>query len=245
MKNFLYKLLQVNQNEDSRIAWVSRILRDMPPGLRILDAGSGEQRYRKYCSQLNYVSQDFCQYDGIGDGKGLHSGRWDYGRTDIVSDINEIPEASESFDAILCTEVLEHVSDPLSALDEFCRLLRPGGLLILTAPFASMVHFAPYFFSTGFSRYWYEHHLGKRGFEILEISANGDWFDVLRQETMRFPSLCRRYKVYWLYALYPIAVVMLAGLLLKRVVVGQSASADVMCFGYHCFARKKQAPESI
>lgn len=82
----------------------------------------------------------------------------------LVSDITMIPAPDASFDAILCSEVLEHVPEPTHALDEFVRLLKPGGTLILTAPFASLVHMAPYHYCSGFSRYWYEHHLPLRGF---------------------------------------------------------------------------------
>jgi len=51
-----------------------------------------------------------------------------------------------------------------SALDEFTRLLKPGGVVILTAPFASNVYIVPYHYCSGFFKYWYEHHLEQRGF---------------------------------------------------------------------------------
>ena len=118
-----------------------------------------------------------------GDGKGLQTGKWNTSRMDLVCDINAIPEQDSAFDAILCSEVLEHVPDPTKkALDEFARLLKPGGKLILTAPFASLVHFAPYHYCSGFSRYWYEHHLPKRGFQIEELTSNGDRFAYWHQE---------------------------------------------------------------
>jgi ubiquinone/menaquinone biosynthesis C-methylase UbiE len=68
--------------------------------------------------------------------------------------------------------VLEHVPDPTKVLDEFARLLKSGGKLILSAPFASLVHFAPYHYCSGFSSYWYEHHLPQRGFQIEELTPN-------------------------------------------------------------------------
>ena len=64
-------------------------------------------------------------------------GSWDQTGLDIVGDITSIPEPDASFDAILCVEVLEHVPDPLAALRELGRLLKPNGQLILTAPFCS------------------------------------------------------------------------------------------------------------
>ena len=148
-----------NINEENHQNWLKKTLSALPQGVRILDAGAGELKNRKYCGHLDYVSQDFCQYDGTGDGKGLQTDLWDTSRIDIVCDINAIPEPAQSFDDILCSEVFEHLPDPTKTLDEFARLLKPGGKLILTAPFASLVHFAPYHYCTGFSRYWYEYHL--------------------------------------------------------------------------------------
>jgi SAM-dependent methyltransferase len=48
--------------------------------------------------------------------------------------------ADESFDAVLCIEVVEHVADPFAATRELRRVLRPGGRLLLTTPFLSQYH---------------------------------------------------------------------------------------------------------
>ena len=179
-------------NEINRQNWLKSTLEALRPGARILDAGAGELKNRKYCGHLSYVSQDFCQYQGAEGGgsneKGLHPERWDTSGIDLVSDITSIPAKDASFDAILCSEVLEHIPEPTHALDEFTRLLKPGGILILTAPFASNVHMPPYHYCSGFSRYWYEHHLGQRGFHIETLVANGDWYTMLRQEITRLGS---------------------------------------------------------
>jgi SAM-dependent methyltransferase len=114
-------------NDAVRTSWIEKALAAIPEGSRILDAGAGEKRHEKYCTHLAYVSQDFGRYDGTGDGRGLHHGAWDQTGLDIVSDIADIPEPDGSFDAILCTEVFEHLPDPLQAIREFRRLLRPGG----------------------------------------------------------------------------------------------------------------------
>jgi SAM-dependent methyltransferase len=44
------------------------------------------------------------------------------------------PAESESYDAVFCMEVLEHVVDPVPILGEFARLLRPGGKLVVSVP---------------------------------------------------------------------------------------------------------------
>jgi SAM-dependent methyltransferase len=156
-------------NQQNREIWLEKTLQKIPDNARILDAGAGEQKYKKYCSHLQYNSQDFAQYDGKGDGSGLQTGSWDQSQLDIISDIIHIPEPDSSFDAIMCIEVFEHLPEPIKAIQEFARLLKPGGHLIITAPFCTLTHFAPYHFYTGFNRYFYQEHLPKSGFEIREL----------------------------------------------------------------------------
>lgn len=226
----------ININEQSRNKWLAETLSSLPEGMSILDAGAGELKNKPLCKHLNYVSQDICQYEGSGDSKGLQTGAWDTSKIDIVSDISNIPAEDASFDIVLCSEVFEHLPDPLRALDEFSRLLKSGGKLITTAPFASLVHFAPYHYATGFSRYWYEYHLPTRNFEIKELTSNGDWFDFTKQEILRLPSMARRYGDWCWPLAYLAAGVCLIYFSLRR----KSKSADdVACFGWQCIAVKK------
>ena len=111
----------------------------------------------------------------------------------IISDISNIPVEGGSFDSVLCVEVIEHIPNPILAIKEFQRIIRPGGHLILTAPFNSLTHYAPYHYSTGFSKYYYEKHLPENGFEILEITPNGDFFDFLSQEIRRINDVVETY----------------------------------------------------
>ena len=136
------------KNEQTREMWIEKTLKEIAKGQRILDAGAGQLKHKAFCSHLNYVSQDFAQYDGTGDGKGLQTDSWDTSKIDIVSDIIDIPEPNEAFDVIMCTEVFEHLVNPVLAIKEFARLLKPKGKMILTAPFCSLTHFAPYHFAS-------------------------------------------------------------------------------------------------
>jgi SAM-dependent methyltransferase len=224
-------------NETTRTSWVAQCLREMPTGWRILDAGAGEQKYRPYCAHLSYVAQDFAQYDGVGDARGLQTGRWDQSGLDIVSDITTIPAADASFDAIMCVEVFEHLPDPLAALGEFRRLLKVGGQLLLTAPFCSLTHFAPYHFYSGFNRYFYQRHLPELGFEILKLEANGNFFEYLAQEVLRLPVMAEKYAGTGVSRWQKF--VMHVMLLWLRSLSGKDAgSSDLLCYGYHVLARK-------
>jgi ubiquinone/menaquinone biosynthesis C-methylase UbiE len=220
------------KNERNRDEWVAAALAQVPAGRRLLDAGAGEQRYRKACEHLVYVSQDFAQYKPGADATGLYEQRWDYGNLDIISDITAIPEPDGSFDAVLCTEVFEHIPDPTAALREFARLLRPGGELILTAPFASLTHQAPYHFSTGFSRYYYEHHLSKARFRIIEMTPNGSYFEYVAQEIRRLPEMSRRYANKRVSPLDLVAGIQVLRLL-ARVAQRDNGSSGIAAFGFH------------
>lgn len=148
-----------------RDQWIKDHAAKLPQGSRVLDAGAGASKYRPYFSHCRYETQDFCQYKGPLV-KYLQP-------VDYVCDITQIPVANASFDSIVCTEVLEHVIDPISVLREFSRILKPNGILLLTAPQASQVHMEPYHFYGGFTHYWYRHWLPTCGFEIDTIDAQG------------------------------------------------------------------------
>jgi SAM-dependent methyltransferase len=224
-------------NEIDRQAWLKVNLAALHQGARLLDAGAGELKNRKHCCHLDYVSQDSCQYQGAegAPNEGLQTQAWDTTRIDLVSDITAIPAPDASFDAILCSEVLEHVPEPSHALDEFTRLLKPGGVLILSAPFASNVHMAPYHYCSGFSKYWYEHHLAQRGFRIKSLIANGDWYALLLQEITRLGGL-ERQRGNWSW---PVAYAYaLLGLIYFRL-RGKVRAEDLACFGWQCVAVKR------
>jgi SAM-dependent methyltransferase len=226
------------ENEQTRVEWLVKKLAEIPAGRRILDAGAGELRNRLLCTHLDYVSQDFCQYRGDGDGSALQTGRWDTSRIDIVCDIVAIPEPDASFDVVLCSEVLEHVPDPIATVRELARLLRPGGSMILTAPFCSLTHFAPYHFATGLSRYWYERHLGDLGLTILEARPNGGWPDYIAQEIWRLPWFGKTYGSR-MFGAVALATGLPLMAMLRLMAWNDKGSSELLTFGWHVVARKE------
>lgn len=230
------------QNEAPREAWLQETLAKIPAGARLLDAGAGEQRHKKYCTHLEYVAQDFARYDGKGDAIGLQTGAWDQTMLDIVGDIAVIAEPSESFDAVLCVEVFEHIPHPVEALKELARLLKPGGSLILTAPFCSMTHFAPYHYYTGFSRYFYQHYLPLYGFEVIEMQFNGNYFEYLAQEIRRLPEIGTRYAGRRSRSPQSIALRLASAVMLRALqtfAAADKGSSELLCYGTHVRAVKK------
>jgi SAM-dependent methyltransferase len=217
---------------------MERTLKQIPAHARILDAGAGEQQFKRFCDHLDYVAQDFAQYDGRGDGAGLQMGTWDQSMLDIVSDITAIPEPDASFDAIICTEVFEHLPNPILAIKELSRLLRTGGQLIVTAPFCSLTHFAPFHFYTGFNRYFYETHLPAHGLEIVEMEANGNFFEFLAQEIRRIPFVAQEH-TQTLPSRVESFALKITLRMLERFTNQDRGSSELLNFGYHVRALKK------
>lgn len=225
-------------NQEVREQWLQQKLSTIPARVKILDAGAGTTRYREYCKHLEYVSQDFAQYDGIGDGTGLQTGGFDQSRLDIICDIAEIPVDSNSFDAVMCIEVLEHVPHPVDALRELARVLKPGGTIILSAPVCSLTHYAPYFYQTGYSRYFYEYWLGKLGFTIEELAPNGSYFTWLAQEIRRLPEISKQCEGH--HGIRRKNRVSMANLIdwLQALESKSENPADLLAFGMHVCAVK-------
>lgn len=93
----------------------------------------------------------------------------------VFGDAERLPFRRDSFDTALCLQVLEHLAEPETALREACRVLRPGGYLILTAPHIWNVHEDPddYYRFTG---HGLAHLLRKAGLEVVEIRPMAGYF---------------------------------------------------------------------
>jgi ubiquinone/menaquinone biosynthesis C-methylase UbiE len=224
-------------NESNRVAWIESTLKKIPTGNSILDAGAGESQFKKFCNHLQYTSQDFAQYDGTGE-TGLQTGTWDNSKLDIVSDITSIPRPDGSFDAIMCTEVLEHVPDPVAALKEMSRLIKKDGYILITAPFTSLTHFAPYHFASGLSRFFYEHHLKELGYTILDLQLNGNYYEFLGQEVRRLNSISKKYSGESLNFYQRVARYLFLRIL-NNLNKKDKGSNELLAFGVHVFAQKK------
>jgi ubiquinone/menaquinone biosynthesis C-methylase UbiE len=177
MKKMVKKIFDFNQF--NRDMWVEKKAMQVPKGSKVLDAGAGTGRYRRLFSHCDYKAQDFCKEPST-------IGR--YTKMDYVCDVTSIPAPDESFDVILCTEVLEHVPEPIKVIREFSRMLKKGGTLLLTAPLGCGIHQQPFIYYGGFTPYWYMKFLSEYGFEDIRITPNGGFFKHYGQESQRFIS---------------------------------------------------------
>ena len=102
---------------------------DIGGGLR-LDVGRGNRVEKKNKWILPYLKNvDYKIVDPVPD---YHP--------DIIGDINNLPFENGSREAIFCLAVLEHVQNPLKAIEELYRVLKPGGKLLLYVPFLYYYH---------------------------------------------------------------------------------------------------------
>jgi SAM-dependent methyltransferase len=149
----------------SILSFIKIQAKKIPKTASVLDAGAGELRYKKYFDHCKYISQDLC----VGDKE------WYFDNIDIKSNIYNIPVENESFDYILCAQVLEHLEFPELAFKEFSRILKKNGKLLLTAPLGQGEHQIPYDFFR-YTKYGLDS-LGKRnGLNLIYIKPAGGIF---------------------------------------------------------------------
>lgn len=218
-----------------RDRWVADQARQLPAGSRILDVGAGSCPYRHLFDHCEYRTQDVALLHGD---QLRHGG---YGRIDYVGDAASIPAPDGEFDAVLCTEMLEHHPEPIRVVKELARILKPGATLLLTAPLGSGIHQEPYHFYGGYTPYWYEKFLGEAGFKDLNIQPNAGFFRFFAQESLRYLQLSAPWRIpagllsRALWAPLWIALVPLFGLLMPAlgVLIDRWDQEKRFTVGYH------------
>lgn len=97
-------------------------------------------------------------------------------RPNMFADVTQTPLKGGSVDCVICTEVLEHLRDPQSCVDEIHRLLCDGGVVFASTPFFYPVHADPYDFQR-FTEDGLRHLF--REFKSVEVYRMGGYFGVL------------------------------------------------------------------
>ncbi len=93
-------------------------------------------------------------------------------RTDVHADCLKLPFNTNQFDNVINTQVLEHVPDPSQLISEMSRVLKPGGILIITAPMTWPLHEEPYDFYR-YTQHGMKHLLEASGLNILVTTGRG------------------------------------------------------------------------
>jgi SAM-dependent methyltransferase len=124
----------------------------------LLDVGAGN---RPYADLLSGVAR-YIAYDVESSQVPL----------DVIGHAPALPFASRSFDAVLSTQVLEHVAEPARMLTEIARVLRPGGCVLLSAPQQWRLHEQPYDYFR-YTKYGLAHLFEQAGFTVEACMPQG------------------------------------------------------------------------
>ena len=143
-----------------------RLLQYIMSPRSVLNAGAGEGLFSalllKKPGVLRLVELDYSY--------GSHPRSAVDGRQRMVgASLTAIPAPSGTFDLVLCTEVLEHIADDATALDELRRVLSPGGWLLITVPTLPAVY-DPNHVHEGYTTKDLAEMLEARGLEIVKTT---------------------------------------------------------------------------
>ncbi len=128
---------------------------------RVGDIGAGTAKYK---AKILSVASSYTSFDVVA-GENI----------DVVGDVLNMPFSDGFFDTIISTQVLEHVEKPWIMIKEINRVLKPGGVCILTVPFLISYHPDP----TDFFRYTkdgVESLFKNENFEIIDSGTYGRLF---------------------------------------------------------------------
>lgn len=135
---------------------------------KVIDLGCGRMTYKERLEE--YVEN----YVGVDDPKvsKLYTGRQ---KPDLLADITrEIPVKKDSFDVCMMLEVLEYLERPQTTFLEIKRILKRGGVLVMTSPFLYPLHDVPYD-RNRFTEWQIKHFLEENELKIRKIKENGNF----------------------------------------------------------------------
>jgi SAM-dependent methyltransferase len=130
---------------------------------KLLDVGCGSKPYWPLfrTNVEHYIGVDYGQKNATGL------------QHDAAADGSNLPFKANTFDTVLCTEVIEHLEEPWKAIEEMYRVLKPGGHLILSAPQTYWLHEEPRDFYR-FTQFGLKYLMENSGFALKYFKAKGD-----------------------------------------------------------------------
>jgi SAM-dependent methyltransferase len=111
----------------------------------------------------------------------------------VIGDGCNMGLSAGQFNTVLCVQVLEHVFDPISMVNEMCRVLKERGHLILLVPQTSTLHMAPRHFYN-FTRFWIQEALTRNKMEVIEVTPLGGIWSSMASHLFFFPFQSVRYR---------------------------------------------------
>lgn len=177
---------------------------DLAPVLQgdLLDVGCGTKPYEKLFTNIN-------SYTGLEIDSESSRKR---GIADYFYEGQSFPFSDESYDALLCNQVLEHVFNPDVFLGEINRVLKPGGKLLLTVPFVWDEHEQPYDYAR-YSSFGLFALLEKSGFKVLQHKKLGADATILFQLTNAYLFKITLHRNKWARLFFTTTVMALVNIL--------------------------------
>src|SRR3989344_877220 len=131
---------------------------------RTLDVGGGTSKYRGIIKKFvsNYLVADLYETEGV----------------DFREDARKMSFPDDSFDTVLSFQVLEHIDDTTATVREMYRVLKRGGVAIVTMPFLFPQHGDPsdfHRFTKEAARFYFE----REGFVVIELGTQGSTLSVI------------------------------------------------------------------
>ena len=114
-------------------------------------------------------------------------------KPDLVGDAQALPFKDETFDSVVCTQVLGQLGEPDTATGEFYRVLKPRGTILLTDNQTAAQQDDPVDYWR-FTRSGLERLCRSRGFTIIAFRQRGGFFTMLGQVIIR--HLINRFQLY-------------------------------------------------
>ena len=162
-------------------------------------------------------------------------------QVDVIGDAHDLHEFEDAcFENVLCTEVLEHLHTPSKAIAEMRRVLKPGGMLILTTRFIFPLHDVPGDYYR-YTKYGLRHLL--KDFEIIELREEANTMETLAVLYQRIGFQCdtlwlRPFKIFWFLA--ALCARLFSWVITKEHgdIRHKTTETNILCSGYYVAARK-------
>lgn len=193
----------------------------------LLDIGAENSPYKKYFNKLQYFTLDIEQNSNK--------------TISFVGDLNEKIDIikSNSFDYILCTQVLEHIKRPHNAFSEFSRILKPGGKLFLTTHMSFDLHMEPNDFFR-FTKYGLKSLGEDVGLKLVHLQPHGGIFHVLSYILTGLPIkvIGRDNIFYYLYLILLFVPILIFNIFIYA--IDYLDRAKSMTLNYECIYEKSK-----
>lgn len=156
----------LNQRTDSQALMQAMMAARLTPEMTLYDVGCGEKPFAAF------LKGRVAAHVGVD----VDYGFYDTRHIDLIGSADALPMADGSVDAILSSQVIEHLPDPEKAIAEAARVLKPDGLLFLSYPYLYPIHAPPWDFAR-LSEFAMDRMLTAHGLELVERrTLGGFWY---------------------------------------------------------------------